>query len=70
MDTGRFHCTVDGHNKWWKYTYDPDTGTLITEYGSLNSSAVMDNVKEDQTEKQVEALIASKLRKGYERVDV
>lgn len=65
MQTARYECTVDGHNKWWKYTYDPDSGLLVTEYGSLSSAAVMDNVKEDVPPKQVQALIASKVRKGY-----
>lgn len=67
MQSERFECRTNGHNKWWKYTYDPESGELITEYGPLGSSTVMDNVKEGQTQKQVDALVASKVRKGYVR---
>lgn len=67
--SGRFHCTNDGHNKWWKFTYDRTTSVFISEWGSLDSTAVSDNTRIDISAREAEAIVTSKLRKGYYPVD-
>jgi len=68
VKSGRFHCTSDGHNKWWRFTYDMMTAELITEWGPLDTTQSQDS-RTITTAHAVEVLVNSKLRKGYYPMD-